>query len=118
MSLSLSLSLSLVSLLFPKKAVARLTADNLVLMARLRAAEAAAGAATRERDELALALHEHKGPWLEEVRWFTANSVKHACVTSSCHNTVMHDASHNVQHMYVCIKTAASDHARAGAPRR
>jgi hypothetical protein len=47
--------------------VARLTADNLVFMAKLRAAESAAAAASAERDELVLALEEHKGPWLDEV---------------------------------------------------
>jgi hypothetical protein len=47
--------------------VARLTADNLVFMAKLRAAESAAAAASAERDELVLALEEHKGPWMDEV---------------------------------------------------
>jgi hypothetical protein len=50
------------------QAVARLTADNLVFMAKLRAAESAAAAASAERDELVLALEEHKGPWMDEVR--------------------------------------------------
>lgn len=49
------------------QAVARLTADNLVFMARLRAAEADAAAATAERDELKMALEQHKGPWMDEV---------------------------------------------------
>lgn len=49
------------------QAVARLTADNLVFLAQLRAAESAAAAATAERDELLLALEEHKGPWMDEV---------------------------------------------------
>jgi hypothetical protein len=49
------------------QAVARLTADNLVFMACLRAAEAGAAAATAERDELRLALEQHKGPWMDEV---------------------------------------------------
>lgn len=50
------------------QAVAHLTADNLVFMARLRAAEAGAAAAAAERDELELALEQHKGPWMDEVR--------------------------------------------------
>jgi hypothetical protein len=48
--------------------VARLTADNLVFMAKLRAAESAAAAACTERDELVLALEQHKRPWMDEVR--------------------------------------------------
>jgi len=36
-------------------------------MAQLRAAEAGAAAAGAERDELRLALEEHKGPWMDEV---------------------------------------------------
>lgn len=47
--------------------MARLTADNLVFMAKLRAAESEAAAASAERDELVLALEEHKGPWMDEV---------------------------------------------------
>lgn len=53
---------------FSLQAVARLTADNLVFMARLRAAEAGAAAAVAERDEYKLALEQHKGPWMDEVR--------------------------------------------------
>jgi hypothetical protein len=52
----------------PLQVVARLTADNLVFMAQLKAAEAAAAAAAAERDELRLALEQHKGPWMDEVR--------------------------------------------------
>jgi hypothetical protein len=52
------------------QAVALLTADNLVFLARLRAAEAGAAAAVAERDELKLALEQHKGPWMDEVRRF------------------------------------------------
>jgi hypothetical protein len=37
-------------------------------MAQLNAAEAAAAAAAAERDELRLALEQHKGPWMDEVR--------------------------------------------------
>jgi hypothetical protein len=36
-------------------------------MAKLRAAESAAAAACTERDELVLALEQHKGPWMDEV---------------------------------------------------
>jgi len=50
------------------QAIAKLTADNLVFMAKLRAAESTAAAATAEKDELLLALEEHKGPWLDEAR--------------------------------------------------
>lgn len=49
------------------QAVAHLTADNLVFLARLRAAEAGAAAAAAERDELKMALEQHKGPWMDEV---------------------------------------------------
>lgn len=44
-----------------------MTADNLVFLARLRAAEADAAAAVAERDELRVALEEHRGPWMDEV---------------------------------------------------
>ncbi|KAF6265548.1 hypothetical protein COO60DRAFT_963050 [Scenedesmus sp. NREL 46B-D3] len=61
-------------------AVARLTADNLVFMAKLRAAESAAAAAGTERDELVLALEEHKGPWMDEVHQGVETRVKHALI--------------------------------------
>lgn len=51
----------------PLQAVARLTADNLVFMARLRASETDATAAAAERDALRLAVEEHTSPWLDEV---------------------------------------------------
>lgn len=38
-------------------------------MAKLRAAESEAETATAERNELLLALEEHKGPWMDEVCW-------------------------------------------------
>jgi hypothetical protein len=71
------------------QAVARLTADNLVFMARLRAAEAAAAAAVAERDEYRLALEQHKGPWMDEVSllalWPKGNRVCYSIsVADSC----------------------------------
>jgi hypothetical protein len=79
----LKIIFSLLLLLLPQ-AVARLTADNLVFMAKLRAAESAAAAASAERDELVLALEQHKGPWMDEVRGciivciFTTETCMHA----------------------------------------
>lgn len=52
---------------FPKQAVARLTADNLVFLTRAREAEAALGAARMQAADLRAALDEHRGPWFEEV---------------------------------------------------
>eukprot|EP00775_Hariotina_reticulata_P005126 gene5126-5366_t len=59
-------------------AIARLTADNLVFMAKLRAAESTAAAATAEKDELLMALEEHKGPWLDEIHQGVEQRVKEA----------------------------------------
>jgi plasmid stability protein len=47
--------------------VAQLTADNLVLLLRVRAAEEEAAAAKKEREELRAALDEQRGPWFDEV---------------------------------------------------
>eukprot|EP00878_Enallax_costatus_P010237 GHUV01010686.1.p2 GENE.GHUV01010686.1~~GHUV01010686.1.p2 ORF type:complete len:246 (+),score=109.41 GHUV01010686.1:1218-1955(+) len=47
-------------------------------MAKLRAAESAAEAATAERDELLLALEAHKGPWMDEVHRSVEQRVKAA----------------------------------------
>ncbi len=49
-------------------AVAQLTADNLVLLLRMRAAEDEVAAGKREREELKAALDEQRGPWFDEVR--------------------------------------------------
>eukprot|EP00879_Flechtneria_rotunda_P013727 GHRR01014339.1.p1 GENE.GHRR01014339.1~~GHRR01014339.1.p1 ORF type:complete len:324 (+),score=132.93 GHRR01014339.1:1948-2919(+) len=47
-------------------------------MAKLRAAEAAAASATAERDELQMALEEHKGPWMDEVHKGVEQRVREA----------------------------------------
>ena len=50
-----------------QQAMAKLTADNLVLLLRLRQCEAGLAAATTERDALRLEVTEKRGPWFEEV---------------------------------------------------
>ena len=50
-----------------QQGLAKLTADNVVLVLRLRQCEAGLAAATAERDTLKLEISEKRGPWFEEV---------------------------------------------------
>lgn len=50
--------------------MARVTADNLVLILRAKSAEARANAAAAERDRLADAAAEQRDPWLSHVTAF------------------------------------------------
>ena len=50
-----------------QQGLAKLTADNVVLMLRLRQCEAGLAAATTERDALKMESSEKRGPWFEEV---------------------------------------------------
>lgn len=47
--------------------VAKLTADNLVMLMDLKKAEAELGAANLERGQLRLAAEQQRGPWFEQV---------------------------------------------------
>lgn len=53
-----------------QEVVARVTADNLVLILRAKSAEARATAAAAERDRLADAAEEQRDPWLSHVTAF------------------------------------------------
>lgn len=48
--------------------VAKLTADNLVFMMKLKQAEQQLRATIAERDTFKLAVEENKGPWFDEVK--------------------------------------------------
>ncbi len=50
-----------------QEAVAKLTADNLVVLMKLKECEAVAASAVAERDELRLAFTSQQGPWFEQV---------------------------------------------------
>ena len=50
-----------------QKAVAKLTADNVVQLLRLKQCEAALSGATSERDSLQQQIAEKRGPWFDAV---------------------------------------------------
>ena len=51
-----------------QKAIAKLTADNVVQLLRLKQAEAALASAASERDALQVELSNKQGPWYDQVR--------------------------------------------------
>jgi len=56
-----------------QRGVAKLTADNVVQLLRLRQCEAALATATDERDLLQHQISQKRGPWYDEVRaWPTS----------------------------------------------